>query len=422
MLKRVEFAVGDRVQFAHGGVQITGRVTRKSVLRAWVTTQRGETFKIRWKRLKRCSERLPVRNSIDVASLRAKFAPSDRVRFRTKSGLLLGVVERLGPKRALVTAADGSQYRVSYPIMELVAGEGQASQADGSSSVRKYQDPSSEFTSGDPVQFMHRGQPVTGHIARKTPRHASVTTANGREFKVPWTRIKRDEYGQPERVTARSEKLKAAFRPEDRVKFPAKSGTLNGTVARLGPKKAFVVTDNGAEYRVPYSMLEPLAVVNDRDDEAKLIEVRSEAERLMAEHGLLKWSFQYDDASRRAGCCHYRTQVISLAQQFAITAPPEEVRNTILHEIAHALVGSMHNHDSVWKAKARSIGCTGDRCHDIKFAPPRYIMSCPRCRWHQHADLRQRGVVCKTCRGPLRYQTYTKQAWDAVTIQASVAN
>ena len=40
----------------------------------------------------------------------------------------------------------------------------------------------------------------------------------------------------------------------------------------------------------------------------------------------------------------------------------DEVLDTILHEIAHALVGPQHGHDAVWRAKAREIGCTGERC------------------------------------------------------------
>ena len=36
---------------------------------------------------------------------------------------------------------------------------------------------------------------------------------------------------------------------------------------------------------------------------------------------------------------------------------------SLLHEIAHALVGRKHNHDAEWKAKAREIGCTGERTH-----------------------------------------------------------
>ena len=38
----------------------------------------------------------------------------------------------------------------------------------------------------------------------------------------------------------------------------------------------------------------------------------------------------------------------------------KEIKNTVLHEIAHALTPG-HNHDHVWQAKAVSIGCDGER-------------------------------------------------------------
>lgn len=37
------------------------------------------------------------------------------------------------------------------------------------------------------------------------------------------------------------------------------------------------------------------------------------------------------------------------------------IENTILHEIAHAIVGASHHHDKVWKDCAQRIGCDGSR-------------------------------------------------------------
>ena len=37
------------------------------------------------------------------------------------------------------------------------------------------------------------------------------------------------------------------------------------------------------------------------------------------------------------------------------------IENTVLHEIAHAIVGAEHHHDRVWRDCAQRIGCTGDR-------------------------------------------------------------
>ena len=53
-----------------------------------------------------------------------------------------------------------------------------------------------------------------------------------------------------------------------------------------------------------------------------------------------------------------------------------EIKNTILHEIAHALVGSQHGHSQIWRKKAREIGCDASRCHHIVFSKPKYILTC----------------------------------------------
>ena len=47
------------------------------------------------------------------------------------------------------------------------------------------------------------------------------------------------------------------------------------------------------------------------------------------------------------------------------------IRDTILHEIAHALTPGQH-HNDVWRRKATAIGCTGQRCAKIAICKPRY--------------------------------------------------
>ncbi|MDX6326842.1 MAG: hypothetical protein QOK15_3196 [Nocardioidaceae bacterium] len=86
------------------------------------------------------------------------------------------------------------------------------------------------------------------------------------------------------------------------------------------------------------------------------------AERLVAEHGLTGWQVQLDNAKRRAGVCRFGDRVIGLSAPLTRMHGPEEVRDTVLHEIAHALVGPTHGHDARWRAAARRIGSSGTRC------------------------------------------------------------
>ena len=88
------------------------------------------------------------------------------------------------------------------------------------------------------------------------------------------------------------------------------------------------------------------------------------AEQLLFEHHLTDWRVEFDGAKRRAGVCRFAEQVIGLSGPLTELHSEAEVRDTVLHEIAHALVGPAHAHDAVWRDIARRIGCSGRRCVD----------------------------------------------------------
>jgi predicted SprT family Zn-dependent metalloprotease len=92
-------------------------------------------------------------------------------------------------------------------------------------------------------------------------------------------------------------------------------------------------------------------------------EILTMATDLMTQHGLIEegWRPAIDSAKRRAGVCKYATRTLSFSLPIALLNTEVETRDTILHEIAHALVGHSHGHDAVWRAKAREIGCNGQR-------------------------------------------------------------
>lgn len=90
--------------------------------------------------------------------------------------------------------------------------------------------------------------------------------------------------------------------------------------------------------------------------EARMVE-------LMAIHGLDGWTFQFDTAVKRFGCCHYSRRLITLSRRLVELNDSATVELTMLHEIAHALVGGWHGHDAVWKRKARELGHSGNRTY-----------------------------------------------------------
>jgi len=101
--------------------------------------------------------------------------------------------------------------------------------------------------------------------------------------------------------------------------------------------------------------------------------------KLLNDHNLNDWKFELDNAKTRAGVTKYVPKIISISRGFVIKAPDSEILNTILHEIAHALVGHSEGHNKVWKAKAIDIGCDGERCHQIEFTESKYVLCCSKC-------------------------------------------
>jgi len=94
-------------------------------------------------------------------------------------------------------------------------------------------------------------------------------------------------------------------------------------------------------------------------DQAK---VRELAIGLMDRHGLTGWRLVFDNAKTRAGVCRSDRREIGLSRHLMGLYSAEQVTETVLHEIAHAVAGPRHGHDRVWRAVAKRIGCSGRRC------------------------------------------------------------
>ena len=205
-----------------------------------------------------------------------------------------------------------------------------------------------------------------------------------------------------------ADKLRARFAPDDPVRFECRRKIMEGKLIRTNPTRAIIQVDN-EEYHVPYECLISTGDTGQQREE-RMEAILKLALGLMHEHGLKKWQFKFDHSTRRAGCCTYHDKRISISFDLARNASDEDIRDTLLHEIAHALVGKKHNHDAVWKAKARAIGCTGERTHKLQFARARYSVSCENNCWTQTAERRNTRLLCRTCGGKLIYSPFSATA------------
>lgn len=202
----------------------------------------------------------------------------------------------------------------------------------------------------------------------------------------------------------------AAYPPDTKVSFITQTGaTLHGTVQRLHPRRARVATQQGTLWNVPYGLLtvtEPI-----QGPMMPLAEVAALGKYLIQAHeakGGLKsgWQFAFDLAPVRGGSCRYREQQITLSVTYCLKASKAEIVDTILHEIAHAIVGPNHGHDAIWKAAAQRIGCTAERCHHVQHTPPRWYGQCGCGQgWErQRLSQRTRTSRCPKCKGNIQWK------------------
>ena len=125
--------------------------------------------------------------------------------------------------------------------------------------------------------------------------------------------------------------------------------------------------------------------------------VEAIAKSLLKKHKLGKWDFVFDKATRRAGATHYRDKKISMAKDFALKAPLKQVKNTILHEIAHVLVGPKHGEK--WVKTAKKIGCSGDVRHNITFTKKEWKVTCTKKCFVSYISKKLKPAQkCKTCK------------------------
>lgn len=123
------------------------------------------------------------------------------------------------------------------------------------------------------------------------------------------------------------------------------------------------------------------------------------ADELLTASGLTGWRVVIDRAKTRAGVCRYGARVIGLSGPLTALHSADEVRDTILHEIAHALVGPAHKHDAAWRAQAARLGCSARTClpADAPKVPAPWVGTCPVGHTVQRHRRPERPSSCPRC-------------------------
>ena len=137
--------------------------------------------------------------------------------------------------------------------------------------------------------------------------------------------------------------------------------------------------------------------------------------KYMTKYGLINqnWGYSFNNRKRCAGLCSYKNKTIYISKYyiFSETVSKKDIKNTILHEIAHALVGSKQGHNEVWQKKAIEIGCNGKRCCEKFNEDFKYYLVCKygcRVGRHKNGKIMKGAYTCKKHGKPIVLENMCK--------------
>ena len=131
-----------------------------------------------------------------------------------------------------------------------------------------------------------------------------------------------------------------------------------------------------------------------------IIDVQQLATSLMKKHELTGWKFQLDNGVVRFGYCNQSNRVISISKHLAQLNSEERVKDTILHEIAHAIAGHRAGHGRTWQSIAINIGCNGERLYkssEVKQPPKKWLGTCDTCKTTIYQHRTTKNLACSGC-------------------------
>ena len=112
----------------------------------------------------------------------------------------------------------------------------------------------------------------------------------------------------------------------------------------------------------------------------ELKEVKQLAKQLMTKWGCDDCKFAWNNRRRALGLVKWNritgTKELQLSRYFALANDFNEVKDVILHEIAHILAGPDQGHNAVWKAACRKVGARPERLNRTAKTAYKYQLKC----------------------------------------------
>jgi len=132
--------------------------------------------------------------------------------------------------------------------------------------------------------------------------------------------------------------------------------------------------------------------------------IAEEWKHLKNKWDLQDWKLNFSNGKRQLGHCNCKKKIISLSNAYIKTNPYDILRDTLLHEIAHAIQfkkTGKTDHGPRWKTIAKKVGCTAQRCvssEDIEVPRGKYVGVCPSCKSVTHFYRKvKRKYSCRLC-------------------------
>ena len=133
---------------------------------------------------------------------------------------------------------------------------------------------------------------------------------------------------------------------------------------------------------------------------------------LVGEHcpdRLFPVAFWFTREKRSAGQAHFtkagQPDGFSLSEHYVLNpyVTNREVKNTILHELAHLISPFREGHGPAWKANAMRLGVKPGIYLDRPFISGSWVCRCPQCktRWFFYRTPKGRQYRCWRCAAPV---------------------
>lgn len=143
-----------------------------------------------------------------------------------------------------------------------------------------------------------------------------------------------------------------------------------------------------------------------------LSDARTLVLELMDAWNLDHWDFRWSNARSTFGYCSHSKRTIALSRSLVQLNDEDTVKDTILHEIAHAIAGFDAGHGPVWKSTAVKVGASPRRCYsadEVNVPPYKWVGTCPDCdRVWNRRKLSARLRVSSLCPTDGAYLTWQK--------------